>query len=97
MKEFVALKKKLLRWIGLRLSTDKDAEVIAALGLPYNPYYPKPYTRWTKGNMYDSSQLMVGEDFWNFIAGENVYDEFIDIFKEVGDELREKIKEIAKE
>jgi hypothetical protein len=96
IKEFVALKKKLLRWIGLRLSIDKNAKVITALGLPYNPYYPKPYTRWTKGNMYDPSQLMVGEDFWNFIAGENVYDEFIEIFKEVGDELREKIQEIAK-
>ena len=39
---------------------------------------------------------MVGEDFWNFIAGEKVYDEFIEIFKEIGEELREKVKEIAK-
>ena len=96
MKEFVALKKKLLRWIGLRLRTDKNAKVLTALGLPYNPYYPEPYSRWTKGNMYDSCQLMVGQDFWNFVAGENVYDEFLDIFKEVGEELREKIQEIAK-
>lgn len=96
IKEFVALKKKILRWIGLRLSTNKNAKVITALGLPYNPYYPKPYNRWTKGNMYDSNQLMVGEDFWNFVAGENIYDEFIEIFKEVGEELREKINEIAK-
>lgn len=96
IKEFVALKKKLLRWIGLRLSIDKNARVLVALGLPYNPYYPQPYTRWTKGNMYDSNQLMVGEDFWNFVAGEDIYEDFIKIFKEVGEELREKIKEIAK-
>ncbi|MDP2909438.1 MAG: TdeIII family type II restriction endonuclease [Nanoarchaeota archaeon] len=96
IKEFVALKKKLLRWIGLRLSTNKNAKVITALGLPYNPYYPQPYNRWTKGNMYDSNQLMVGEDFWNFVAGGNIYNDFIEIFKEVGEELREKIKEIAK-
>ena len=96
IKEFVALKKKLLRWVGLRLSIDKNAKIIVALGLPYNPYHPKPYNRWTKGNMYDSYQLMVGQDFWNFIAGEDIYEEFIDIFKEVGEELREKIKEIAK-
>jgi len=96
IKEFVALKKKLLRWVGLRLSTDKDAKVITALGLPYNPYHPKPYGRWTKGNMYDSNQLLVGEDFWNFVAGEGIYDEFLDIFKEVGAELRDKIKDIAK-
>ena len=97
IKEFVALKKKLLRWIGLRLSVNKNAKVITALGLPYNPYHPEPYNRWTKGNMYDSNQLMVGQDFWNFVAGENIYDEFIEIFQEVGKELREKIKEIAKE
>ncbi len=96
IKEFVALKKKLLRWVGLRLSINKNAKVMVALGLPYNPYYPKPYSRWTKGNMYDSCQLMVGEDFWNFVAGENIYDEFIEIFQEVGEDLREKIKEIAK-
>jgi len=65
--------------------------------LPYNPYHPEPYNRWTKGNMYDSNQLMVGQDFWNFVVGENIYDDFIEIFQEVGEELREKIKEIAKE
>nr|MBI4156118.1 TdeIII family type II restriction endonuclease [Candidatus Woesearchaeota archaeon] len=97
IKEFVALKKKLLRWIGLRLSINKNAKVITALGLPYNPYYPKQYNRWTKGNMYDLTQIMVGEDFWNFVAGEDVYDDFIEIFKEIGDELRDKIKEVAKE
>jgi uncharacterized protein YjaZ len=84
MKEFVALKKKLLRWIALRLSTDKDVKIITALGLPYNPYHPKPYKRWTQGNMYDSNQLMVGEEFWNFVAGETIYEEFIEIFEEVG-------------
>ena len=97
MKEFVALKKKLLRWIGLRLSTDKNAKVITAIALPYNPYYPKPYSRWTKGNMYDQNQLMVGEDFWNFVADEEVYDEFLDIFKEIGEELRERVRMVAKE
>lgn len=96
IKEFISLKKKLLRWIALRLSVEKNVKVTTALGLPYNPYYPKPYTRWTKGNMYDINQLMVGSDFWNFVANENVYDEFIEIFKNVGQELREKIKKLAK-
>lgn len=97
IKEFVALKKKLLRWIGLRLSINKNAKIITALGLPYNPYHPEPYNRWTKGNMYDSNQLMVGQEFWNFVAGEDIYEEFIEIFKEVGEELREKVREIAKQ
>lgn len=96
IKEFVALKKKLLRWIALRLSVEKNVKVITALGLPYNPYHPKPYARWTKGNMYSLDQLMVGKDFWNFVANEDVYDEFIEIFEEIGNELREKIRGLSK-
>ena len=46
--------------------------------------------------MYDSEQLMVGEKFWNFVAKEPVYEELLDIFKEVGAELHEKIEKLAK-
>jgi len=88
IKEFRALKKKLLRWVALRLSTDKSANVSTILAIPYNPYYPKPYARWTSGGIFDSKELLVGPDFWNFVAGENIYDELLGIFKEVGNELR---------
>lgn len=94
-KEFVELKRKLLRWTALRLSMDKNARITTALAIPYNPYHPKPYARWTKENMYDTNQLMIGKDFWNFVAGEDVYDEFLEIFKEVGKELRERIEKLA--
>ena len=30
----------------------------------------------------------MGADFWNFIAGEEVYEELLNIFREVGKELR---------
>ena len=46
-KEFVALKLKLLRWTALRLSQDRDAEVLTRIAIPYNPYHPEPYERWT--------------------------------------------------
>jgi hypothetical protein len=88
IKEFRTLKKKLLRWTALRLSIDKTAKVSTALAIPYNPYYPKPYARWTSGGIYDSTELLVGPNFWDFIAGESVYDELLKVFKEVGDELR---------
>jgi len=47
MKDFVALKLKLLRWAGLRLSQDKESNPIPRLAIPYNPYHPQPYERWT--------------------------------------------------
>lgn len=88
IKEFRTLKKKLLRWTALRLSVDKSAKVNTALAIPYNPYYPKPYSRWTSGGIYDPTELLVGPDFWNFLAGENIYDELLGVFKEVGNELK---------
>jgi hypothetical protein len=43
MKEFAALKLKLLRWAGLRFGQDRNAKVITRLAIPYNPSEPEPY------------------------------------------------------
>jgi len=88
IKEFRTLKKKLLRWVALRLSIDKSAKINTALAIPYNPYHPKPYARWTAANLYDAGEMFVGPDFWNFVAAEKVYEELLDTFREVGKELR---------
>jgi len=93
MKEFVALKLKLLRWTGLRLSQDDSAKVLTRLAIPYNPYHPEPYERWTLKGLYDleNGQILIGEEFWNFVASDNIYHELLDIFQEVGEELRTEI------
>jgi len=93
MKEFSALKLKLLRWIGLRLSQNKDDKIFTRLAIPYNPYHPEPYERWTLRGLYDleSGEILVGEGFWDFVAGNNIYEELLGIFQEVGDELKDEI------
>ena len=93
MKEFVALKLKLLRWTALRLSQDKNVQVFTRLAIPYNPYHPKPYERWTLKGLYDleNGEVLVGQEFWNFVAGGNIYNELLDIFQEVGEKLRVEI------
>lgn len=93
VKEFVALKLKLLRWIGLRLSQEKNAKVFTRLAIPYNPYHPEPYERWTLKGLYDleNNEILVGKEFWNFIASHNIYEELLDVFQKVGEELREEI------
>ncbi len=93
MKEFVALKLKLLRWTALRLSQDKNVQVFTRLAIPYNPYHPDPYERWTLKGLYDleNGEVLVGEEFWNFAASDNIYNELLDIFQEVGQELRAEI------
>ena len=93
MKDFVALKLKLLRWTALRLSQDKNVQVSTRLAIPYNPYYPEPYERWTLRGLYDleDGEVLVGEEFWNFVASDTVYAELLDVFQEVGEELRTEI------
>jgi len=99
MKEFVALKLKLLRWIVLRLSQDKNKKVFTRLAISYNPYHPEPYERWTLKGLYDleNGKILVGEEFWNFIANDDIFDELLDIFQEAGKTLRDEIdKKFAK-
>jgi len=95
MKEFVALKLKLLRWTALRLSKDKKARVFTRLAIPYNPYHPEPYERWTLKGLYDleNGEILVGEEFWNFVVCDNIYEELLNVFQKVGEELRDEIDE----
>jgi len=62
------------------------------IAIPYNPYEPKPYSRWTMAGMLDlQHELLVAEEFWNFIGGENAYEQLLDIFERVGKKLRHEI------
>ncbi len=90
IKDFVALKLKLLRWTALRFSQNKNAKVFTRLAIPYNPYYPEPYERFTLKGLYDldNGEILIGEEFWNFVAADNIYNDLLDIFQEVGEQLR---------
>ena len=45
--------------------------------------------------MLDKSELLVGEKLWNFFADEDIYDDLLGAFKEVGDEMKDSINEIT--
>jgi anti-sigma28 factor (negative regulator of flagellin synthesis) len=48
--------------------------------------------RWTLKGLFDiKKEILIGEEFWNFIAGDNIYNELLDIFQKAGEELREEI------
>lgn len=98
IKEFSALKRKLLRWIGLRLSQNKSSNVRTRLGIPYNPYYPESYERWTLRGLYDleEGEILIGEDFWNFLAGQDIYGNLLDLVEEIGDDLRPELDRFFK-
>ncbi len=44
-----------------------------------------------KGMLDLKNELMVGEEFWNFIGGDNSYEDLLKCFEQVGIEMRDEI------
>lgn len=91
---FKEFKRTLLQWVAAVLADYPKAEINTLIAIPYNPYEPKPYARWTIRGMLDLSQeLKVGEEFWDYLGGVGTYQPLLDIFEKIGLELREEIDE----
>lgn len=89
---FKEFKRTLLEWVAVRLADNPKSVVHTAIAIPYNPYAPKPYNRWTMRGMLDLKQeLKVAEEFWDFLGGRTIYKDLLDAFERIGIELRPEI------
>jgi type II restriction enzyme len=71
---FKEFKRTLLEWTATILVENPKAKVNTLIAIPYNPYEPKPYDRWTMAGMLDlDRELKVAEEFWDFLSGKNTY------------------------
>jgi type II restriction enzyme len=94
---FIDFKRTLLQWTAIALTQNKDRKVNAFIAIPYNPYHPRPYQRWTLNGMFDlPHELKVAEEFWDFLGGKGAYDDLLDCFETAGLELRSEIDEYFK-
>ena len=85
---FTASKRKMLEWVAI-----KDKMIYSMVALPYNPYAPEPYQRFTEQNLLDrNEELKVGNEFWNLLGGEGTYEQLLDIFDRVGKEYKSSLK-----
>ena len=92
ISNFKDFKRTLLEWIAIYLSGHPTANVHSYIAIPYNPYEPKPYERWTLKGMLDlDNELKVAEEFWDFLGGKGAYPELLDCFERAGIELRPEI------
>jgi len=94
---FTKSKVKLLEWIARRRK-----KVRVFLALPYNPYYPHSYERFTEqGLLEKGKELLVGDEYWDFLGGKGTFIQLLDLFDLVGKKFKEKIEqkieEVAKE
>lgn len=93
---FTKTKTKLLEWVARR-----RRPVGVFLALPYNPYHPRPYKRFTEQGIFDrKKELLIGEEYWDFLGGERTFSDLLQLFDKIGKEFKEtiqqKIKEVAK-
>jgi type II restriction enzyme len=95
---FVKFKQQLLEWVAAILAENPGAKVSTAIAIPYNPYCPKPYERWTMSGMLDTqNELFVEEEFWNWLTGEaDTYINLLECFKRVGIKLKPDIDKYFK-
>lgn len=89
---FKEFKRTLLEWAAAALAENPRANVQTIIAIPYNPYDPQPYNRWTMRGMLDlQNELKVAEEFWDFLGSRDSYQQLLDIFERVGVELRPEI------
>ena len=94
ISNFKDFKRTLLEWVGIALTNNPNLEINTLIAIPYNPYEPQPYERWTiKGMLDDKYELMVGKEFWDFIGGDGAYEEILDCFESAGIKMRPEIDE----
>ncbi len=92
ISNFKDFKRTLLEWAGIVLTQNPKAKINTLVAIPYNPYEPQPYERWTLKGMLDlKHELKVAGEFWDFLGGEGAYEILLDCFEQVGIEMREEI------
>ena len=94
---FKEFKRTLLEWVAVILANNTKADINTYIAIPYNPYEPKPYTRWTMRGMLDlENELKVADEFWDFLGGKDTYKDLLNCFERVGTELRGEIDDYFK-
>ena len=90
--EFKGFKRTLLEWVAVALADNPEQKIHTLIAIPYNPYAPEPYARWTIRGMLDlNEELKVADEFWNFLGSDGAYGRVLLCFEEVGIEMREEI------
>lgn len=92
INEFTGIKKQLLDWIAMRGSIKSKVKIKTFVAIPYNPYEPQPYERWTLQGLFDlNEEVLVGPEFWDMLGGKGTYKDLLNVFEEAGIELRDEI------
>jgi len=94
---FKDFKRTLMEWKAIYLLGHPNIDVHAYIAIPYNPYEPEPYQRWTLKGMFDlKNELKVADEFWDFLGGEGAYNDLLNCFERAGIKLRPEMDDYFK-
>jgi hypothetical protein len=85
------MKERLLTALAIR----REQSTWTWWGVPYNPYGRGAYRHTYPLAYFDfEHEVMLGEPFWNFVGGEGTYDELLALYREVGEQFAERLREL---
>ncbi len=89
---FKEFKRTLLEWVAVTVTSNPLSNVNTLIAIPYNPYEPARYNRWTMRGMFDmNNELKVAKEFWDFLGGNDAYQDLLNCFERVGIKMRSEI------
>ncbi len=91
-RQWADFKEHLLLWIA-EFDTLQLRPIFA---LPYNPFHPKPYQwgmgEWVFDRASNPPQMLIGDEFWDYLGGHGSYEDILEIFDDVGKVSYDKVK-----
>jgi hypothetical protein len=85
------MKERLMTALAIR----REGSTWTWWGVPYNPYGHGEYRHNYPLAYFDfEHEVMLGEPFWNFVGGEGAYDKLLDVYREVGEEFADRLREL---
>lgn len=86
--EMKAAKSDLLEVLAMRQKEKNINDIDVAVSMPYNPYFGTSFDRWTTVKFFEiGADLLIGKEFWDYLGGENTYQDLLDIFSDVGESI----------
>ncbi len=90
----IEMKERLMTALAIRHSES----AFTWWGIPYNPYGLGPYLHAFALPFFDfEHEVMIGEQFWNFVGGEGAYEELLEVYREVGEEFADRLRELREQ
>ena len=87
----IEIKQRLLPALAIR----RDEATRTWWGVPYNPYGRGEYRHAYPLAFFDfEREVMIGAPFWDFVGGPGTYDELLDVYRQIGDDFAERLREL---